>query len=228
MYPKLQRTCTGTTSAISSTMKFMPPLTCEYSIVSKTSSQINSDQPVENHVKIPCINYKNLTKDFITIVSKDMPTTSNKNVTKLDDIEKKSQQPQSQPQSQPQPQPQSQPQPQPNDFNPFNPNYWGPGAWRFFETVAFAYPDNPTEQEQIAAKQFFNSLTELLPCEKCRKHFSQNIKTMPVNVTNKHTLSEWVTNLHNHVNKLNNKPHYDYSTVVSKYNQEGSCKSCSI
>ena len=27
-----------------------------------------------------------------------------------------------------------------------------------FETVAFAYPDNPTEQEQIAAKQFFNSL----------------------------------------------------------------------
>jgi len=60
------------------------------------------------------------------------------------------------------------------------------------------------------------------------KNKIENIKTMPVNVTNKHTLSEWVTNLHNHVNKVNNKPHYDHSTVVSKYNQEGSCKSCSI
>ena len=43
-----------------------------------------------------------------------------------------------------------------------NPNIWGPHAWFFLESIAIGYPDNPTKEEKIKAKNFFLLLESLL------------------------------------------------------------------
>lgn len=113
------------------------------------------------------------------------------------------------------------------DNSLFNPIYWGPAAWKFFETAAFGYPDEPSKDEQQAAGDFFGSLVHMLPCEKCKQHFAQNIKNLPVNVKSRDTLSRWVVDFHNIVNESLGKPLVPYEQVAARYPKE-KCKSCSL
>merc|ERR1712093_78503 len=55
---------------------------------------------------------------------------------------------------------------------------WGPPAWEFLHSVTLDYPDKPTKEEQKAAKQFTESLQTMLPCNKCRGHFKDNLKVL--------------------------------------------------
>ena len=114
-----------------------------------------------------------------------------------------------------------------NMDNLFNPIHWGPAAWKFFETVAFHYPKDPTEEEQHAAFEFFNSLKELLPCEKCKVHFEENIGSLPINVESRDTLSRWVVKFHNIVNKSLGKPIVQYDDVKKKYPDQP-CPDCKL
>ena len=114
-----------------------------------------------------------------------------------------------------------------NSDNLFNPLYWGPAAWKFFETVAFGYPDNPSAAEKAAAVDFFSSLVYLLPCAKCKIHFAQNIKNLPINAESRDTLSRWVVDVHNIVNDSLGKPIVPYSVAAARYPKE-QCKQCSL
>ena len=111
--------------------------------------------------------------------------------------------------------------------NRLNPIYWGPHAWKFFESVAFGYPENPTEQDQSSAFKFFESLRQLLPCEKCKTHYIENFETLPVDTTSRDSLSRWVVEFHNIVNKSLGKPEVSYEYVESLYPKE-KCKDCSL
>ena len=94
---------------------------------------------------------------------------------------------------------------------------WGPDAWLFLHTITLNYPDKPNEKDKDNYKIFFDSLQNILPCEKCKIHYSENIKKYPIDLESKESLVKWLFNLHNEVNKLNNKGIFNYNDFINKY-----------
>jgi len=82
----------------------------------------------------------------------------------------------------------------------YNPKIWGPKAWFFIETIILSYPDNPTLNDKTKFKNFFNSLANILPCEKCRYNYKNHINLNPLNneiLDNKNNLIDWIIKIHN-------------------------------
>ena len=100
-----------------------------------------------------------------------------------------------------------------------NNNIWGPPAWTFLHTVTYNYPDNPTEDDKRNFYNFFMSLQHVLPCEKCKEHYKQNIQKYDLNnsLGSRQELVKWLIDLHNDINKDNGKPVWSYSDVYNKY-----------
>ena len=98
-----------------------------------------------------------------------------------------------------------------------NNNIWGPSAWLFLHAVTFQYPEEPTMVDKKNYKQFFNSLQNILPCPKCREHYQENIKEIPIQLNSRDELIQWLINIHNNVNKSNNKDILSYEDVKKIY-----------
>ena len=100
-----------------------------------------------------------------------------------------------------------------------NPDIWGPSAWMFLHSVSLAYPKNPTDIDRINYGNFFNNLQPILPCLKCSNNYLQHIQEEPIenHLDNKESLVKWLINIHNKVNKLNNKNTLSYDKVIDKY-----------
>ena len=93
---------------------------------------------------------------------------------------------------------------------------WGRNAWDFFHTSSFAYSDNPTMKEKLAAFNFFNSIAKMLPCDICSQHCEEYVQNNPPDVTNKITLSKWLVKFHNNVNKRLGKSEFSYEDAQKK------------
>jgi len=106
-------------------------------------------------------------------------------------------------------------------------NLWGPAFWHVLHTITFDYPEHPTPEEHERYSQFFHSLKYVLPCGACRKHFAHGIETKyPIEpaLKNRDTLSRWLVDFHNTVNKRLDKPVVTYDSVLSKYeSMRGKC-----
>jgi hypothetical protein len=99
------------------------------------------------------------------------------------------------------------------------PNVWGPPGWTFLHTVTFQYPENPTDLDKQKYYTFFNSLKNVLPCPNCREHYHENFENIPIRLESREDLIEWLIDIHNEVNKKNNKRIYTYKEVYNKYNK---------
>jgi hypothetical protein len=99
------------------------------------------------------------------------------------------------------------------------PNIWGKHAWIFLHSVSMNYPDNPSNQDRKNYKDFFENLKYVLPCEVCKKHFTQHIQRNPIEpaLHSKRKLVEWVIEVHNQVNITLNKPTMTYDQVIDLY-----------
>ena len=86
-----------------------------------------------------------------------------------------------------------------------DPNVWGPKAWDFLHTVSFAYPNNPSYQQRQSAMNFFMALPDMLPCKMCGDHCRENLQKNPPRVENKDSISRWLVDFHNDVNKHTNE-----------------------
>ena len=100
-----------------------------------------------------------------------------------------------------------------------DPTIWGPKLWFMIHTIALNYPDNPTYQDRRSYEEFYNSLKYVIPCEKCRIHYTQRLKRMPIinHLDNSNTLFKYTVDLHNQVNKSLNKKIYSYQEVMKIY-----------
>ena len=100
-----------------------------------------------------------------------------------------------------------------------DPNIWGPHGWYFLHSITLAYPDNPTENDKTIYKNFFESLKDILPCDKCRVHFNQTLMTYPIenHLQNKESLFKWLVDVHNRVNIDNDKREYTYDEITELY-----------
>lgn len=101
------------------------------------------------------------------------------------------------------------------------PEVWGPIFWGTMHIVALAYPDAPSYAEKKAAKEFYMSMTHILPCSVCRGHFTEIMKAMPVEtwLDKRSSLLEWVLAVHNAVNKELGKPEITMADFHRKYKQ---------
>lgn len=105
---------------------------------------------------------------------------------------------------------------------------WGPSAWKFLHTLTYAYPENPSLLEQTQAKNLFESLRYLLPCERCREHYEEEIAINPPNTLTKKSLSSWLVQVHNSVNDRLGKPQFSQTEADLTYTSQCSADCSSL
>lgn len=104
-----------------------------------------------------------------------------------------------------------------------NPKKWGESYWKMSHYITLAYPNNPSSEDKTVVKIHFENLKHLLPCENCRSHYSQNLKSNPLTdeiLSSKYQLIKWLIDLHNSVNRRNGKKEYTIDEVIEMYLNE--------
>jgi hypothetical protein len=106
------------------------------------------------------------------------------------------------------------------------PAVWGPKTWFFLESMAMAYPENPTDDEKLSAKNLILSLKDLLPCWGCRVNYTQYledyIKTDPLDkiVEKRGSLIEFIIAVHNDVRERTGNKIISVEDTFKYYNKE--------
>jgi hypothetical protein len=97
------------------------------------------------------------------------------------------------------------------------PTVWGPFFWLTIHITALAYPTKPSYTDKRAAKQFFESLANLLPCPVCREHYKQHLTKLPLlpHLDNRKDLFKWTVDLHNSVNATQGKPQWTVEEAIN-------------
>ena len=98
---------------------------------------------------------------------------------------------------------------------------WGPPMWHVLHTISFNYPINPTKKQKKYYYNFYNNLKNILPCKYCRDNLKKNLLILPLNIEvfeDRNTLSKYVYDLHELVNKmLDKKSVLSYDDVRDRY-----------
>ena len=105
---------------------------------------------------------------------------------------------------------------------------WGPHAWFFIDSIVIALPDNISLNLQNQLKNFLFSFSSLLPCEKCRYHFSEYVnKTNMINAdfSKKETVLKWVNTIHNNIRKKNGSEPFSIEKTLKYYDKQYSTES---
>lgn len=105
----------------------------------------------------------------------------------------------------------------------FPPSVWGPFFWHTIHIVAIGYPKNPTYIDKKCAKEFYESLSYLIPCSVCRTHYKEHITSNPLTpfLDSRTDLIKWTVDIHNSVNKMLGKPEWTMEEVMSYYERIG-------
>ena len=99
---------------------------------------------------------------------------------------------------------------------------WGPVAWDFLHTIAFAYPTEPTLADKCAMHDFIVAFAAVIPCIDCRHHF-QEMVTRDVHgpsssaFDTRESISRLTVAWHNRVNMRLGKRLEAYETVYARY-----------
>ena len=103
------------------------------------------------------------------------------------------------------------------------PTVWGPLFWHTIHIVALGYSNSPSYAQKRAAKEFYESLTQLIPCAVCREHYATHISKNPISphLDRRDDLFKWTVHLHNEVNALLGKPRMLESSILYYYRRIG-------
>ena len=98
---------------------------------------------------------------------------------------------------------------------------WGPPMWHSLHTISFNYPVKPTKDDKENYYNYFKYLRFILPCRYCRDNLINNYKKLKFGKSkfkNRDTLSRFVYDLHEEVNRmLGKKSGLTYSAVRDRY-----------
>lgn len=100
-----------------------------------------------------------------------------------------------------------------------HPSVWGRDVWNFFYFVSLSYPKNPTENDKLKYKQFFEIAGSIVPCEKCRVNFAKHIQQLPIEnyLNSSYQLFTWVNKMDNKVRRLNNRKEFSVNDSMKYY-----------
>lgn len=100
----------------------------------------------------------------------------------------------------------------------YQPQEWGPAAWKFLHTITFAYPESPDHKTQEHTYHFFEMLQHVLPCSKCRGNFRDKFRQISTSTfRSREALTRWLVDIHNVVNASHGKPLLEYDAIKSTY-----------
>ncbi len=103
------------------------------------------------------------------------------------------------------------------------PDTWGPHGWKFIHYVTLGYPNKPTKEDKIIYKNFFTSLTDILPCIICKNNYSKHLELFPLTdfiLKSRLNLMTWGIKMHNLVNIENNKKEVPMKDGIAKIKDE--------
>jgi len=106
------------------------------------------------------------------------------------------------------------------------PGVWGPKTWFFLDSMAMGYPENPTDDEKLSAKNLILSLKDLLPCFGCRVNYANYLKqytnTDPLDkiVERRGSLIEFIIAVHNDVRVRSGIEPVSVEDTFKYYNKE--------
>lgn len=102
-----------------------------------------------------------------------------------------------------------------------DPRKWGPYLWTYMHYAAANYPEQPTEQEIHDMMNWLCTLHVTIPCTNCQVHYKRYIDQYKPYLyricANKHHLFNFLVDIHNQVNKRNNKPIVSYEQAREMY-----------
>lgn len=90
----------------------------------------------------------------------------------------------------------------------YPPKEWGPYMWNVLHILTIQPKSSIAEYQE-----FFNSISILLPCNKCKENYKIHLKALPI-PDNKTKLAEWLIQVHNRVNISTNKPEQAPNTML--------------
>jgi len=93
----------------------------------------------------------------------------------------------------------------------------GRATWTLLHTVAAQYPEHPSRQQKQDAKHLIEILTRMYPCEECRYHFRDIVKSNPPRVSSRDEFSRYVCRLHNIVNMSLGKPSFNCGILDQRW-----------
>lgn len=98
---------------------------------------------------------------------------------------------------------------------------WGPPMWHSLHTISFNYPVKPSKEDKENYYNYFKNLRFVLPCKYCRDNLVNNYKRLKFGKSkfkDRNTLSRFVYDLHEEINKmLGKKSGLTYSAVRDRY-----------
>lgn len=99
------------------------------------------------------------------------------------------------------------------------PRIWGPHQWFMMHVISFTYPEEPSSYDKRAFHDYYSSLKDVLPCEKCKKHYNTYFQQHPIgpHLDKRMDLIRWVIDIHNYVNTNLDKPTYTVEEVLKMY-----------
>lgn len=103
-----------------------------------------------------------------------------------------------------------------------HPEIWGPHLWNFLHTMTLTYAKHrhhATKKEKAHMNQFLYHLQFTLPCASCRTNYASYFERNPPPLNTRRELFEWLVDLHNAVNRQNQKPIFTYTQVEQLYKQ---------
>jgi len=77
-----------------------------------------------------------------------------------------------------------------------DPEIWGPPAWVFIFSIIDQMPDGNPPDGYIL---FFQSLTDVLPCGICKRHYRRYCMENPIPIHSREATRQWAQNLRNQI-----------------------------
>ena len=102
---------------------------------------------------------------------------------------------------------------------------WGPAGWKFLHVAAWTYPKQPTASEREKMYAFLHAFAAVLPCSRCRQHWSAFLKEelpspQDSKLASRAQLTQFLVDGHNAVNHRLGKPLMSYEDASNLYDPE--------
>lgn len=88
------------------------------------------------------------------------------------------------------------------------PSLWGRPTWMFLYCVVKTFPEQPSTRQKREYLLFFHSISSILPCKLCRRHYRQWLRRHPIedHLGCSEQLEAWLLDLHNYIRQRLRKP----------------------
>lgn len=97
---------------------------------------------------------------------------------------------------------------------------WGPDTWYVIHVIAESSPDSLSILEQKHYRQFYESLSNVLPCPSCAVHYKSFLKKDPPVFKTRIEMLQWTIRAHNHANTHTGSPVLSEEDALNRIQQE--------